>query len=41
MGTQTVITWLGEIGDITRFGSVNKLLAYAGWIRRIRSRPGR
>ena len=30
MGTQTVITWLAEIGDITRFGSVNKLLAYAG-----------
>ena len=25
-----MITWLGEIGDITRFGSVNKLLAYAG-----------
>ena len=30
VGTQTVITWLAEIGDITRFGSVNKLLAYAG-----------
>jgi transposase len=30
VGTQTVITWLGEIGDITRFGSVSKLLAYAG-----------
>jgi hypothetical protein len=30
VGTQTVITWLGEVGDITRFGSVNKLLAYAG-----------
>ncbi len=30
VGTQTVITWLGEIGDITRFGSVNKLLAYGG-----------
>ncbi len=30
MGTQTVITWLAEVGDITRFGSVNKLLAYAG-----------
>ena len=30
MGTQTVITWLGEIGDITRFASVNKLLAYGG-----------
>jgi transposase len=30
VGTQTVITWLAEIGDITRFGSVNKLLAYCG-----------
>jgi transposase len=30
VGTQTVITWLGEIGDITRFGSANKLLAYSG-----------
>jgi transposase len=30
VGTQTVITWLAEIGDIARFGSVNKLLAYAG-----------
>jgi transposase len=30
VGTQTVITWLAEIGDITRFGSVNKLLAYGG-----------
>ena len=30
VGTQTVITWLAEIGDITRFESVNKLLAYAG-----------
>ena len=30
VGTQTVITWLGEIGDITRFGTVNKLLAYCG-----------
>lgn len=30
VGTQTVITWLAEIGDITRFGSANKLLAYAG-----------
>ncbi len=30
VGPQTVITWLGEIGDITRFGSVNKLLAYSG-----------
>ena len=25
-----MITWLAEIGDITRFGSVNKLLAYGG-----------
>ena len=25
-----MITWLGEVGDITRFGSVNKLLAYCG-----------
>ena len=25
-----MITWLAEIGDITRFESVNKLLAYAG-----------
>ena len=30
VGTQTVTTWLGEVGDITRFASVNKLLAYAG-----------
>jgi transposase len=30
VGTQTVTTWLGEVGDITRFGSVNQLLAYAG-----------
>jgi len=30
VGTQTVITWLAEVGDITRFGAVNKLLAYAG-----------
>jgi transposase len=30
VGPQTVITWLAEVGDITRFGSVNKLLAYAG-----------
>jgi Transposase IS116/IS110/IS902 family len=30
VGTQTVITWLGEVGEITRFGSVNQLLAYAG-----------
>jgi hypothetical protein len=30
VGTQTVIIWLAEIGDITRFSSVNKLLAYCG-----------
>jgi transposase len=30
VGPQTVIIWLAEIGDITRFGSVNKLLAYCG-----------
>jgi transposase len=30
VGTQTVTTWLAEVGDITRFDSVNKLLAYAG-----------
>jgi transposase len=30
VGTQTVITWLGEIADITRFGSVDRLLAYGG-----------
>jgi hypothetical protein len=30
VGPQTAITWLAEVGDITRFGSVNKLLAYAG-----------
>jgi hypothetical protein len=30
VGTQTVITWLAEVGDITRLGSVNKLLAYGG-----------
>lgn len=30
VGTQTVTTWLAEVGDVTRFGSVNKLLAYAG-----------
>jgi hypothetical protein len=30
VGIQTVITWLAEIGDITRFSSVNKLLAYCG-----------
>jgi transposase len=30
VGTQTVITWLAEIGDITRFSSVDKLLAYCG-----------
>jgi hypothetical protein len=30
VGPQTAITWLAEVGDITRFSSVNKLLAYAG-----------
>jgi hypothetical protein len=30
VGTWTVITWLAEVGEITRFGSVNKLLAYGG-----------
>jgi transposase len=30
VGPQTAITWLAEVGDLTRFGSVNKLLAYAG-----------
>jgi transposase len=30
VGPLTVITWLAEIGDVTRFGSANKLLAYAG-----------
>jgi transposase len=30
VGTRTVITWLGEIGEITRFSAVNKLLAYGG-----------
>ena len=30
VGTQTAITWLAEVGDITRFGTVNRLLAYAG-----------
>jgi transposase len=30
VGPQTALTWLAEIGDITRFGSVNKLLAYCG-----------
>jgi hypothetical protein len=30
VGTQTVITWLAEIGDITRFGSVNKRHNRAG-----------
>jgi hypothetical protein len=30
VGTQTAITWLAEVGDITRFSSVNKLLAYGG-----------
>jgi transposase len=30
VGPQTVITWLAEVGDITRFASANKLLAYCG-----------
>jgi transposase len=30
VGPQTTLTWLAEIGDITRFGSANKLLAYCG-----------
>ena len=30
VGTLTAITWLAEVGDITRFGCVNKLLAYSG-----------
>jgi hypothetical protein len=30
VGIWTVITWLGEVGDLTRFGSVNQLLAYGG-----------
>jgi transposase len=30
VGPQAVITWLAEIGEITRFGSVNQLLAYCG-----------
>jgi transposase len=30
VGTQTLTIWLGEVGDITRFDSVNKLLGYAG-----------
>src|SRR5262249_34017079 len=30
VGTQMAITWLAEVGEITRFGSVNNLLAYAG-----------
>jgi transposase len=30
VGPQTVITWLAEVGEITRFGSVNQLLAYCG-----------
>jgi transposase len=30
VGTRTAISWLGEVGDITRFGSVNKLRAYCG-----------
>lgn len=30
VGPQTAVIWLGEIGDITRFESANKLLAYSG-----------
>ena len=30
VGPQTAIIWLAEVGDITRFDSVSKLLAYAG-----------
>jgi transposase len=30
VGPQTAVTWLAEVGDITRFGSANKLLAYCG-----------
>lgn len=30
VGPQTVMTWLAEIGEITRFGSATKLLAYCG-----------
>jgi transposase len=30
VGPQTAITWLAEIGDISRFGSVSRLLAYCG-----------
>lgn len=30
VGRRTAIIWLAEVGDITRFSSVNKLLAYAG-----------
>jgi transposase len=30
VGRQTVLTWLAEVGDITRFDTPNKLLAYSG-----------
>lgn len=30
VGPLTVVTWLAEVGDITRFGSANQLLAYCG-----------
>jgi transposase len=30
VGPRTAITWLAEVGEITRFSSVNRLLGYAG-----------
>jgi hypothetical protein len=30
VGPQTVTIWLAEVGDISRFASMNKLVAYAG-----------
>ncbi|MGZ3387544.1 MAG: IS110 family RNA-guided transposase [Isosphaeraceae bacterium] len=30
VGPQTVVTWLAEVGDVTRFASTSKLLAYVG-----------
>jgi transposase len=30
VGTWTALTWLAEVGDVNRFASVEKLLAYAG-----------
>jgi Transposase IS116/IS110/IS902 family len=30
VGPQTAVTGLAEVGDLTRFGSANKLLAYCG-----------